>query len=994
MVREDHIFSVIELDEVGSAILNALSSQIAILNANGEIVAFNKHWKRAGQEKERHWSHPDLEESILESLQTPLAEGNDFALRLLIGIKEVLNQNRGTFETKLVCHYGEEQKWYQVKLNSLGHKQGAVLIYEDISYRTREKNYLRETRQLLEKHFNNSLYGILIADEKNTVIDANNVACEMLEASHKTLLYSDIGNYLIGDFELNASDLQKQINRDGNYIGERQVITENGKKVPVEVSVTLFRHKDGSLVTSWAFKDISAKKEAEKALKFTEHQYRLQFNNTLVGTIIGRPNGEILAANPAACKMLGYTAEELEGKHRDIIFDSNHPENAKALTERRNNNMFTGELEFTHKDGHTVHTEVNSVIFEGEDGTEKTIISLNDISSRKNIQQQLLQEKEFTELAISTLPTAFFVFSVEGKMIRWNSILEDEFGYTSDEISGMNVMQLVHPEDRYKLSNILDNEFNDEKVSIEVRCITKAGETLHYLIRGTSFKQNDTYYIVGGGLNRNDFKEAEVERRRNSELLNQLFYNSPIGIVLVDADGNVQNANQSFETIFGFDNNELSGKPLNSLIVPDHMDQHAENLSKMSFTGDSFQTETVRKHKNGNTFPVLVGGVPVEFEGEVIAIYGMYVDISERKKLENKIVSLLETEKKARIHLEEMFDEAPSAIAMLEGPDHKYTYANERFKTLVDKKALVGKFFEKVLPELSDQGFSEVLQSCYQSGKSFHFNERKVYFNNQKNGHPSTHYLNFVFKPLLNEEHTPYGVLIEAIDVSEQVEARNIIEKSLREKNTLLGEVHHRVKNNLAIISGLLELELMSSTNQEANKLLSSTQSRITSIAKIHELLYQSENLSHVNFKDYIRKVLSNEIKSTGFLVDSFELDDVDLNVNQAIPAGILLNEMMACLNDINNKEYNSTQGDLSMTLNNQNTHVEIVLAEKTKPMFRYYEACDAESSTLRKELIEVLLKQIHGDLTVDMELGLLSIRFAKREVKGPHNALNSGAES
>ncbi|HBQ59469.1 MAG TPA: hypothetical protein DD671_07540, partial [Balneolaceae bacterium] len=160
MVKQDHIFSIIELDEVSFAILNALRSQIAILNAEGEVVAFNKQWKKAGQELERNWSHPELEESILKSLQTPLAEGNDFALRLLLGIKEVLNQELGTFETKIALTVGGQKKWFRVTVNSLGYEQGAVLIYEDVSDQTEEKNYLREARQLFESHFNNSLYGI------------------------------------------------------------------------------------------------------------------------------------------------------------------------------------------------------------------------------------------------------------------------------------------------------------------------------------------------------------------------------------------------------------------------------------------------------------------------------------------------------------------------------------------------------------------------------------------------------------------------------------------------------------------------------------------------------------------------------------------------------------------------------------------------------------------------------------------------------------------
>lgn len=992
MVKQDHIFSIIELDEVSSAILNALRSQVAILNFEGKVVAFNKQWKEAGQEQEKdnNWSHPQLEESILKSLQNPLAEGNDFALRLLLGIKEVLSQEVGTFETKIAKTVGNQKKWFRVTVSSLGYEQGVVLIYDNVSDQTQVKNYLREARQLFETHFNNSLYGILIADDRNVVIDANNVACNILETTPQAITYSELSKYLEPKLNLDSADLQKRINREGNNFGEYELNTANGNTVPVELSVTMFRNSDGSTTTSWAFSDISAKKEAEKARDHSEHQYKLQFNNTMMGTLIGRPNGSILAANPAACTMMGYPEEELIKGGRTLVFDVSLPGNAQALKERREDGSFSGELQFTHKDGHKIPVEVNSVIFDAEDGTEKTIISMNDVSSRKNIQQQLLQEKDFTELAISALPTAFFVFSVEGEMVRWNSILEQDLGYTAEEISGMNVMEFVHPEDRHLLQNILKDELKGNKLSIEARCISQEGEAVHYLIRGTSFEQNGKKFIVGGGINRSDFKEAELERRRNSELLNQLFYNSPVGIVLINSDGNIQSANNSFEHIFGFESDEINGKNLDDLIVPKAMNAQGHTFSQKSFTGDSFQTEAVRLHKNGTEIPVLVGGVPVELEGEVIAIYGMYVDITERKHLENQIIGLLETEKTARLHLQEMFDEAPSAIAMLEGPKHVYTYANEKFKELIDQESLEGKMFDRVLPELSEQGFSEVLETCYSSGESYHFNERKVYFKNGEDGRKITHYLNFVFKPLQGDGDDIYGILIEAIDVTEQVMARNIIEKSLAEKNTLLGEVHHRVKNNLAIISGLLELELMDNDSDQVNKLLSSTQSRITSIAKIHELLYQNESLSHVNFKDYITKVLNSDGKLMEDLIDTLSLNDVIMNVNQAIPAGILLNELMSFMRDIHTTHYENKKGDLELILSSEGGSVSISFQEHSKNYIEYYETHDDSFSTLREELISVLLLQLEGELKIDEDQGVLTVSFTKREIKGPHNTLNN----
>ncbi len=1126
-MSNENIHTTIELDDVSSVILNSLNAHVAILDGEGVVTAFNTKWKENREEYVEDWSHPDLNQNILVALQQPLASGNECALRLLLGIKDTLSGERKSFETECKISGKAQIKTFKATVKSLGTNEGAILIYEDISTQVQSQAYLKETLEKFEKHFQNSLYGILVADDTKKIIEANKIACEILQINQDDLVLSDITNYL--NVNMSVTDIQKRINRKGNFIGEHEITTAKGTVIPVELSVTLFRNDKGKPVTSWAFKDISQKRKAEQALKASEQQYKLQFNNTLEGTIIGKPDGLILAVNPAACDMLGFEPGELEGKHRDTIFDLNNPTNKQALANRRENGSFTGEVEFTHKDGHKIPVEVSSVIFEAEDGEEKTIINIKDISSRKTIQQQLIDEKEFTESAISSLPTAFFVFNLKGELIRWNNMLEQDLGYTHEEVANTNVKQLVHPQDRPLLINILQDRLVGKKISVDARCITKDGRTVHYLLRGTSFEQNGERYIVGGGLNRNNLIEiendrkevkkelqrtkhfnelavnganlgllevdletgytyfneawykllgydynqdsnvftkqsffslvhpedkeipvneflrykkeggrfeaefrlkaadgsyrwilaiakfmdwneegeptklagshmditerklAEVENKRNQKLLNQLFFNSPIGIVLVDADGKVQNINHSFSKIFGYSDSEIIGKKLDQTIVPLEMDEQGEKLSKLSFTGDSFQTETVRMHKNGKEVPVLVGGVPVELDGDVIAIYGMYVDITERKSLENRIVDLLETEQKARGQMQDMFEESPSAIAMMEGKDHTYNFVNQKYMELVGKKDLVGLTVKEALPEMHEQGFTDLLDTCYNEDRSLYFNEKEVYFNNGKNGASKSHYLNFVYKPIHNENGEVYGIFVEAIDVTEQIQARNIIEKSLAEKETLLGEVHHRVKNNLAIISGLLELEILDNHDQEISKHLHSTQSRITTIAKIHELLYRNESLTHVSFRKYIETVIKDGAEVTDNnpykLISSFDLEEVELNVNQAIPAGMLLNEILNYL-DLIKTNSGVENSNIALKMQNTNDCVRIDLIDPSGVLLTAYES-EHPNSNLRKELIDVLSSQIDGSISYNDETkSTLSIHFAKKELKGPHSAL------
>ncbi len=371
----------------------------------------------------------------------------------------------------------------------------------------------------------------------------------------------------------------------------------------------------------------------------------------------------------------------------------------------------------------------------------------------------------------------------------------------------------------------------------------------------------------------------------------------------------------------------------------------------------------------------------------------MYVDITKRKELENKIVHLLEMEKRERIQMQDMFEGSPSAIAMLEGKDHTYTFVNNKYKELVSRDELIGLPVLEAIPELANQGFIELLDNSYESDQTLYFNEREVYFNKGENGDSKKHYLNFVYKPIHNDQGETYGIFVEAIDVTEQVEARNIIEKSLQEKDTLLNEVHHRVKNNLAIVSGLVDLEIIENSDPKFAKHLNSTRSRITAIAKIHELLYQNESLSHVSFKKYIQSVIgevSSLFKERAFtLAADLGLDEVELNVNQAIPAGMLLNEILDYLDYICENNSGDDKSELLISMTNNVECVKIELKNPDNNLLPLYNSDEDPNTDLRKELIKVLLKQIHGEvkLSSDPE-STLSIHFAKSELKGPHSGL------
>jgi len=126
---------------------------------------------------------------------------------------------------------------------------------------------------------------------------------------------------------------------------------------------------------------------------------------------------------------------------------------------------------------------------------------------------------------------------------------------------------------------------------------------------------------------------------------------------------------------------------------------------------------------------------------------------------------------------------------------------------------------------------------------------------------------------------------------------KQIIQNKNKENELLLGEIHHRVKNNLQVISSLLSLQERNITDETAKAAIMDGKERVQSMGLIHKMLYQQNNFSEINMSEYIEKLISGLLESFGKRSEDFELNydikDVNLDVDTAIPLGLIINELV-----------------------------------------------------------------------------------------------------
>ncbi|HEY3430899.1 MAG TPA: PAS domain S-box protein, partial [Cyclobacteriaceae bacterium] len=132
-------------------------------------------------------------------------------------------------------------------------------------------------------------------------------------------------------------------------------------------------------------------------------------------------------------------------------------------------------------------------------------------------------------------------------------------------------------------------------------------------------------------------QDAEAVSKRNETMFTQLFNSAPMGLVLLDAHGKVELVNQGFREMFGYELATLRGMNLNDFIVPEDLKNEGIDLNNLITANKIISVVTRRKHRTGHIVDVLLYGVPVELNHRTIGIYGVYVDITERKKVEEEL---------------------------------------------------------------------------------------------------------------------------------------------------------------------------------------------------------------------------------------------------------------------------------------------------------------------------------------------------------------------
>ncbi len=539
---------------------------------------------------------------------------------------------------------------------------------------------------------------------------------------------------------------------------------------------------------------------------------------------------------------------------------------------------------------------------------------------------------------------------------RWYEML----GYDKSEINS-NVeewLNRIHIDDVAQVNVELQEHFlnNNDSYTTEHRVLCKDGTYKWILDRGKIIDRDDEgkpLRIVGTTTDITKRKDAEEELLQSEGKLQAIFKGSNDAILLLTENG-FFDCNPKALEMFGLESKKELINVHPSDISPEHQKdgqtsvKKADEMIQIALKKGVNRFEWIHKRKNGENFPAEVLLSAFEYGGEIV-LQSTVQDITKRKMAEETIK---QNEEKYR----SLIENSPEIILIV-NKDEKVEFSNFA-NTRYEADEIIGHDLYEFVFEQHHEMIREAHRKVFEGEKSQSYETEGTNVNGER-----VWYLTHVGPKYFNNEVV--GLVLFIKNITDRRLAEEKIKQSLHEKEVLLKEVHHRVKNNLQIISSILNLQSSTISDKQTLDLLKNSQDRIRSMSLIHELLYQTKDFSTINFLEYIRSISTNLFQSynQNKNIDLIlELQPVALDLDLAIPCGLIINELIT--NSLKYAFEVTGSGEVKIILNQFEDEVILIIEDNGKGFPTTINFRDTES--LGMQLVVSLVDQIDGEIILE----------------------------
>lgn len=677
---------------------------------------------------------------------------------------------------------------------------------------------------------------------------------------------------------------------------EMELVHRDGRVLWAEVRVTLI--PDGNSRTARIVgiaRDVTERKRIALSLQESEARFHAMADTAPVLIWVTGEDKKVTYFNKP---WLEFTGRSLQEEIGDGWLAGVHPEDravveSSYLNGREAGVAYSVEYRLRRRDGEYRWFIDNGTPRIHPDGSVAGYIgSCTDITDRKLAEEKLaLSERQHRSL-VERMNEGLMQVNNDDVITFVNRQLCDLTGYTREELLGQTGNALLFDSGDRQI--IMD--YNRRRVAgrsdvYELRLKKKGGEKIWMQISGSPV-DNAKGEVVGSiGVVRDitERKLTEEALRRSEEKFRGIFENAPLGIFQTTFEGKLLGANATALRMFGYGPEDVASSGNDNIVPALFLDPaRREAIIRGALAADSFSGgEVDYRRKNGSIFRAYLSMRAVRGPaGEPLMLEGFVEDITERRRLES---IMRESEERLREITDNMMD---MVIRVDEDGTFRYVSpSHERILGFRPGELLGTPAPDLIHPDDRDAVVAKLTEIVRAGNGTLSFRSR------HKNG--EYRWLESLGRSVMNEKGEYIGAVIGSRDITDRHIAEEQLRDSLKEKEILVKEVLHRVKNNLSLVASLLNLQSGYVVAPKDADLFKEARDRIIALARIHENLYRSRNLAHVDFRTYAADIvrnLSDAYRNDG-VETRLDISPFEIGLDRAIPLGLIINELVTnCL--------------------------------------------------------------------------------------------------
>lgn len=817
---------------------------------------------------------------------------------------------------------------------------------------------IEESEKKYRTLFRSSTEGVALLGD--VFEDCNEQMCHILGFSRDEIIGQPIGKFF-PEKQPNGTDSRRSIQEiiRSSRAGLRQdftwrILRKDKSLVDIEASIKSIEIKR-ELRYLITFRDITERLKTEEALRISEEKYRLLVESMNDGLGVLGTDGRVKYGNASLCRILGRSEDELVGcTVKDLVDRTNLGVIDAQLKTRKDGINTPYEVTFTRPDGCQVPTVVSPAPMYSSDGCFLgSFAVITDISERIESERAIKESEEKYRAIFDHAVESIVLTDVEtGRFLDFNNEAHICLGYSREEFANLTIADVELNESPEEIATHIDQVRKTGFDKFETRHRTKDGQERNVLVSVKLVSLKGKELLVSLWHDVTEAKSAERKIAEQHRFLQDVIDSLGHPFFVVNShDYTVKVANTACglrslnvgTTCYEMRHDNSERCYLKGRQCP---------VQEVAATGKPLTIERLDLSAEGTPVHSQVNAYPLFDDNQNVSDVIVYsTDITDRKTAEE---ALVRSEEKFRTVIDQAGDGH-----FLYDLDGRFVDVNrEGCEALgYSKEELLKMSVSDIDPEFPIDKFHEFVANLRQNESL-----TMEVFPRRKDGSTYHAEIRVVLMKVDGKDH----ILSLARDITERKLAEQMVVDSLADKEVLLKEIHHRVKNNLQVISSLLSIQNDYTDDQKIMSVLQASQSRVNSMALIHEQLYESSDFAEVNFPEYVQNLADRMMSSYG--VDpgkvSFEneLCGVSMDIDSAISLGLIVSELFS--NALKHAFPDGRAGRISIRHSSDGNNCTLQVSDTGVGIASELDLTQPKSMGLR--LVNMLAKQLGGSVKVE----------------------------